>query len=353
MLNKIRTAAVGLGWVSQNRHLPVMHRNDHYDVVAIIDRDKNKLEKLRKYHSYQHVVCAKTPNEFTHWNDLDALVIALPPFEHSRWSIAALEQGKAVLTEKPFAHTVKDGNLMVDAAKQNKRPLSIIHNFQFSNAARNAKKIIKSGKYGNIVSISAVQFGNPKRRLPTWYEELPLGLFFDESPHLLYLLEAFIPRDLVRKNSLVFKGNEVNTPAYVNAIYEGHRYDGQKIPIELSLRFNSPVSEWYLILFLENRLIVLDIFRDIFIQLPNDGNHDIVNILTSSLTSTFQHWWQHIPNGWDHIFGKMFYGNDHLFQIFYEIVRDNVLDHELIGFSMAQKILKMQFDIINKSQFVD
>src|SRR2546421_243221 len=43
---------------------------------------------------------------------------------------------------------------------------------------------------GKITGIDAVQLGNPRRRLPEWYEELPLGLFYDESPHLLYLMQS-------------------------------------------------------------------------------------------------------------------------------------------------------------------
>ena len=49
---------------------------------------------------------------------IDIVYNALPPSEHAKWSIAALEAGKHVLCEKPFAMNAAEASEMVQAAER-------------------------------------------------------------------------------------------------------------------------------------------------------------------------------------------------------------------------------------------
>src|SRR6185503_3205744 len=48
--------------------------------------------------------------------EIDVVYNALPPSEHAQWSIAALEAGKHVLSEKPFAMNEGEARAMVGAS---------------------------------------------------------------------------------------------------------------------------------------------------------------------------------------------------------------------------------------------
>lgn len=50
--------------------------------------------------------------------EIDVIYNALPPSEHARWSVAALEAGKHVLCEKPFAMNAAEAARMVAAAER-------------------------------------------------------------------------------------------------------------------------------------------------------------------------------------------------------------------------------------------
>ena len=54
---------------------------------------------------------------------IDIVYNALPPSEHARWSIAALEAGKHVLCEKPFAMNATEAEAMVAVAQRTGRHL--------------------------------------------------------------------------------------------------------------------------------------------------------------------------------------------------------------------------------------
>ncbi|MFD2578015.1 hypothetical protein ACFSTD_04005 [Novosphingobium colocasiae] len=42
---------------------------------------------------------------------------------------------------------------------------------------------------------------------------------------------------------------------------------------------------------------MVDVFRDIYLRLRNDGAHGTADVIRTSLSATAQHWWQHIASG--------------------------------------------------------
>src|SRR4029079_1514852 len=145
---------------------------------------------------YRHFHCGADLAAVPWLDQVEAVVVATTPFTHFDTIRAALRLGKHVLTEKPFAMTVGEGKELVALAKDTGRVLAIVHNFQFARSTRALIRDIEGGALGNIRGVVARQYGNPGRRLPTWYQDLPLGLFYDESPHLLYLLRRLSPAPL-------------------------------------------------------------------------------------------------------------------------------------------------------------
>ena len=113
MASRIRVAAVGLGWVALNRHLPVMDRSPHFEVVGVIDRQQGRAEAVAKQRGYRRSSCAATLDEISWLDEVDAVTVATAPMAHHALVCEALLRSKHVLTEKPFAMTVAQGENMV------------------------------------------------------------------------------------------------------------------------------------------------------------------------------------------------------------------------------------------------
>ena len=113
-MEKVRLGLVGLGWVSQVFHLPVLTKCQDVDIVAICDKDKSRARMIaerfgipRYYSDYEQMLAKE---------DLDAIDVATSTDAHLPITIAALEAGKDVFVEKPIARRYTEAVQMAETA---------------------------------------------------------------------------------------------------------------------------------------------------------------------------------------------------------------------------------------------
>jgi scyllo-inositol 2-dehydrogenase (NADP+) len=326
-----------------------MARSKNYRIVGVIDKAPGHARNVAQERGYASFAETGTLSEVEWINEVDAITVATAPIGHFSVIKQALQLGKHVLTEKPFAMTRAEGEELVQIAQEKRRRLAIVHNFQFAYSMKRLLAQISDGSLGAIRAVNGIQFGNPGRRLPKWYEELPLGLFYDESPHLLYLTRRVAgPVELTR--CLTFPSTTgLKTPARMDVIFQSPTLD---CPISVHFNFESPVSEWYFCVFGEKRVGIVDIFRDIYISLPNDGQHENYTVLRTSLVAIRQHAWQTMVRGVLHLTGRLAYGNEEVFARFRRTIDGPAEDPDPIGPESALAVLRLQHEILQKQEIV-
>lgn len=348
-MRKLRTAVVGLGWVALHRHLPVMEGSPQFEIAGVIDRSPGRAREIRSQRHYRHSAETADLTSVEWLKDVDVVTVATAPMSHYSIIRQALELGKHVITEKPFTMTPSEGEQLVRIAEARGLSLAIVHNFQFARSTKRLFAEMRSRKLGRIRAVNAVQLGNPRRRLPSWYEQLPLGLFYDESPHLLYLLRA-VAGDVQLIRCITHASTAgLSTPARIDAFFESPEIRG---PINLTCNFESPVSEWYLMVFGEDRLGMVDVFRDIYISLPNDGEHRAATVFRTSLVAVWQHMSQHLSRGIPHLTGRLFYGNEEVFSRFADAVNGSPERLAPISAQSALAVLRLQHAIVENQEWV-
>lgn len=87
--------------------------------------------------------------------DIDVIYNALPPYLHEQWSVAALESGKHVLCEKPFAMNAAEAGRMVKTANASQRMLVEAFHYRFHPYFRRVLELLTSDVIGNIRHIEA------------------------------------------------------------------------------------------------------------------------------------------------------------------------------------------------------
>jgi predicted dehydrogenase len=117
--------------------------------------------------------------------DLDAVVICSPHHLHAEHALAAMQAGKHVLLEKPMATSVRDCELILQAAERTGLNLMLAFTQRFRLCNRAAKQLLETDKLGRIQVIEE------KQVVPAGIEQQPsfqkearnLGTTFSHGVH--------------------------------------------------------------------------------------------------------------------------------------------------------------------------
>jgi len=82
--------------------------------------------------------------------DLDALVCAAPNHWHAPASILACSAGKHVYVEKPCSHNAREGELLIEAARKNKRCVQMGNQRRSCDKIMEAIALLHEGRIGNV-----------------------------------------------------------------------------------------------------------------------------------------------------------------------------------------------------------
>lgn len=322
-----------------------MKAHGGYRIVAVVDPhlDRAKAAARAVSRDCQAVSWQQADDALA---EVDAVTCGAPPFVHYEVVGRALAAGRHVLTEKPFVMSLEEGEDLVRQASNAGLVLGIVHNFQFANSVRRVQRWLGEGRLGQLRMIRAIQLSNPRRRLPVWADDLPLGLFYDESPHLLYLVRLFAGRQL-EMVSVAAHASTIglaNTPAQLDVYLRS-----EAIPASLHFNFEAPVSEWHVIIAGDQGLAAVDVFRDIAVFTPNDGEHASRQVLKTTAALTRSHWRGYFRSGWGHVRGTLMYGNDEVFRRFHDSATTGK-PLSAIGAQDALDVLRLQHSIIERSR---
>lgn len=145
---KIRLGIIGAGGMAKVGHIPAILELPELELVALCRRTKKEADKLAReygvkecYYDYRDLVRSK---------NVDAVIIVTPNAQHRDSVVAAAEEGKHILCEKPLATNLKDAREMVKICRENKVKLQVGYNMRFLNQTEIAKHLIDQGTIGEV-----------------------------------------------------------------------------------------------------------------------------------------------------------------------------------------------------------
>ena len=148
----MKTTPVGIGIVgagfARTTQIPGFRDCMGAKVVAIASRHRERAAEVAKEFGIQHV--AADWRELVERDDVDLISIVTPPATHMEITLAALEQGKAVLCEKPMALNAGEAKRMVEKARAANVLALIDHELRFLNSRRTMRGMLQTGAIGTV-----------------------------------------------------------------------------------------------------------------------------------------------------------------------------------------------------------
>jgi predicted dehydrogenase len=200
----LNVAVIGSGiWGGQHSH--VFHTLPNTNLMAICDLDEARASAMAKSHGAAHVFTDH--KALLDLPGLDAVSIATPDFTHTPLIVDALAAGKHVLSEKPLATTVEEGEVIRKAAAASDCKLMVDFHNRVNPAIATAKDEIAKGSIGKTIHASG-------RLSNTTFVPLEMLAWANKSSalwflgsHLIDALRFILGDDVVRVFSMRADGH--------------------------------------------------------------------------------------------------------------------------------------------------
>lgn len=162
--DKLTVAVIGPGGMGSN-HLKNLSGYGDVEIAYVCDVDTNRAALAAKLVENVKGTAPKIVGDMRKVLDdktVDAVFIATPDHWHAPATILACDAGKHVYVEKPCCHNIREGRLMIEAARRNKRVVQVGTQSRSSAHVMKAMQLLKDGAIGEI--LTAKVWNSQKRR---------------------------------------------------------------------------------------------------------------------------------------------------------------------------------------------
>lgn len=149
-MERLRVGLIGSGF-STNIHAEALEEVAEAAVVAACSPNRKHVEEFAK--KWKIPAVETDYRKLVERKDVDVVVVGIPNDLHRGVVVAAAENGKHVILEKPLAHTYADGEAMVKAAKQHKVKLMYAETICFTPKYVRARKLVQEGAVGKLYMV--------------------------------------------------------------------------------------------------------------------------------------------------------------------------------------------------------
>lgn len=221
MTAPVNTALVGYGYAGKTFHAPLIRAAQGLRLTTVVSSQPEKVSAdLPDVAVCDFQAALSDPA-------IELVVIATPNDLHAPQAIAALEAGKHVVVDKPFAVDLDEANAVLLAAARAGRLATVFHNRRWDGDFLTVRALIEDGRLGDI-SLFLSRFDRFRPVLRNRWREQALpgsGLWYDLGAHLVdqALCLFGLPEALSLDQARQREGSEVDDYFHATLFYGARR----------------------------------------------------------------------------------------------------------------------------------
>ncbi len=162
----LNVAGIGAGGKGQS-DLAEFFKTGKVNIVALCDVDDRAAAKSRAAHPKAPYYKDFREMLEKHKNQIDAVSISTPDHTHANATLAAMQLGKHVYTQKPLTHDIYEARILTEAAKKYKVVTQMGNQGGSGDGVRRAKELIDAGLIGDVHTVHAWT------NRPVWPQGIP------------------------------------------------------------------------------------------------------------------------------------------------------------------------------------
>lgn len=193
----VRYGVIGLGNMGSGHIANFMKEGNipFGEVVAIADRKQEKIDRIKNLYPNHTFECYLEGSELIEHGNVEAVIIAVPHYQHPELTILALKKNINVICEKPAGVYTKQVKEMIEVSKNSHALFTMMFNQRTNCVYRKMREIVTGGEIGEVKRVNWIitdwyrsqsYFDSGDWRA-TWEGEGG-GVLFNQSPHQLDLL---------------------------------------------------------------------------------------------------------------------------------------------------------------------
>lgn len=191
----MRIGLLGASRIAPKAIIAPAAERDDVRVTVVAARDPAKARAYAAQHGIEAAVGSY--RALAERDDIDLVYCALPPSAHLDACRAALDAGKMLLIEKPYAFDAGAARLIVAAAEKAGRPALEAYHYRFHSLFARAQALLTDGAIGTVVRASG-EFEALIAPAPgelRWQAETGGGATMDLGCYVLHAFRTLLGRE--------------------------------------------------------------------------------------------------------------------------------------------------------------
>ncbi|RIV85630.1 oxidoreductase [Aurantiacibacter zhengii] len=179
-MSEIGVGLIGFGLGGRVFHAPFIQHTPGLALRAVVSSDPAKVQA-----HHPEVAVMPTVDDLLRDEGIALVVVSSPDHLHGEHAIAALQAGKHVLVDKPFATSLADARRVSEVAEEQGRLLTVFQNRRWDADFLTLRRLLDAGELGDVVHFES-HFDRWRPDVAeVWKEQRDGGSWQDLGPHLI------------------------------------------------------------------------------------------------------------------------------------------------------------------------